>query len=69
MDLPNAKDNLEQFKKKVKLPVYEISAMSNIGLDEVLVALGDALDKIEDTPCLLYTSRINTVNGILQIIL
>lgn len=50
MDLPNAKDNLEQFKKKVKLPVYEISAMSNIGLDEVLVALGDTLDKIEDTP-------------------
>ena len=50
MDLPNAKENLEQFKKKVKLPVYEISAMSNIGLDEVLVALGDALDKIEDTP-------------------
>ena len=50
MDLPNAKENLEQFKKKVKLHVYEISAMSNIGLDEVLVALGDALDKIEDTP-------------------
>ena len=50
MDLPNAKDNLEQFKKKVKLSVYEISAMSNIGLDEVLVALGDTLDKIEDTP-------------------
>lgn len=50
MDLPNAKENLAQFKKKVKLPVYEISAMSNIGLDEVLVALGDALDKIEDTP-------------------
>ena len=50
MDLPNAKENLEQFKKKVKLPVYEISAMSNIGLDEVLVVLGDALDKIEDTP-------------------
>lgn len=50
MDLPNTKDNLEQFKKKVKLPVYEISAMSNIGLDEVLVALGDTLDKIEDTP-------------------
>ena len=50
MDLPNAKENLEQFKKKVKLPVYEISAMSNIGLDEVLVALGDTLDKIEDTP-------------------
>ena len=50
MDLPNAKENLEQFKKNVKLPIYEISAMSNIGLDEVLVALGDALDKIEDTP-------------------
>lgn len=50
MDLPNAKEKLAQFKKKVKLPVYEISAMSNIGLDEVLVALGDALDKIEDTP-------------------
>lgn len=50
MDLPNAKENLKKFKEKVKLPVYEISAMSNIGLDEVLKALGDALDKIEDTP-------------------
>ena len=34
MDLDSSKDNLKLFKEKVKLPVFEISAMMNIGLDE-----------------------------------
>lgn len=50
MDLPDAKKNLEEFKKKVDLPVYEISAMENKGLDEVLVALADLIETVEDTP-------------------
>lgn len=50
MDLPDAKENLKEFKKKVKVPVYEISAMENKGLDEVLVALADLIETVEDTP-------------------
>lgn len=50
MDMETSKENLEQFKKKVTFPIYEVSAMNNQGLEEVLVALGDLLDKIEDTP-------------------
>ena len=50
MDLPDAQENLKEFKKKVKVPVYEISAMENKGLDEVLVALADLIETVEDTP-------------------
>ena len=50
MDLENANENLKKFKEKVNLPVYEISAMENKGLDEVLVALADLLETVEDTP-------------------
>ena len=50
MDIETAKENLEKFKKKVDFQIYEISAMNNEGLEEVLVALGDLLDSIEDTP-------------------
>ena len=50
MDMETSKENLEQFKKKVTFPIYEVSAMNNQGLEEVLVALGDLLDRIEDTP-------------------
>ena len=50
MDMEGAKDNLEAFKKKVNLPVYEISAINNQGLDEVLIALADLIDQVEDTP-------------------
>ena len=50
MDLPDAENNLKEFKKKVKLPIYEISAMENKGLDEVLVALADLIETVEDTP-------------------
>lgn len=50
MDIESAKENLKEFKKKVDAPIYEISAMNNEGLEEVLVALGDLLDSCEDTP-------------------
>ncbi len=50
MDVEGAKDNLEKFKEKVKDPIYEISAMNNMGLDKVLVALADLLETIEEQP-------------------
>lgn len=50
MDLDSAKENLANFKKKVKEPIYEISAMNNEGLEDVLMALGDLLETIEDKP-------------------
>lgn len=39
MDLESAKNNLEQFKKKVEHPIYEISAIQNQGLDTVIKKL------------------------------
>lgn len=50
MDIESAKDNLLKFKKKVNKPIYEISAIDNQGLDDVLVALGDLLEQTEDKP-------------------
>ena len=50
MDMESSYENLEKFKKKVNVPIYEISAMNNEGLDDVLVALGDLIDKTEETP-------------------
>ena len=50
MDIETAHENLESFKKKVNSPIYEISAMNHEGLEEVLVALGDLIEKTEETP-------------------
>lgn len=50
MDMENSTKNLENFKKKVNSPIYEISAMNNEGLDEVLLALGDLIANSEDKP-------------------
>ena len=50
MDLEGAKENLEEFKRKYNVPVYEVSAITNTGLDKVLVAIADELDKIKDEP-------------------
>jgi len=46
MDLPDAKENLEEFKKKVDKEIYEISAVNNEGVDKLLIAIADALDTI-----------------------
>lgn len=50
MDLEGAKENLERFKEKYDVPVYETSAITSTGLDEALVAIADELDKIEAEP-------------------
>ena len=59
MDLDSSKDNLKIFKEKVKLPVFEISAMMNIGLDEVITHLADILDTVESEP-LYHDSQIES---------
>lgn len=50
MDMESAKDNLIEFKKKVDAPIFEVSAMTNTGLDEVITKLADMLDEIPTTP-------------------
>lgn len=50
MDLEGAKENLKRFKEKYDVKVYEVSATTSTGLDEVLVAIADELDKIKETP-------------------
>ena len=50
MDIETARENLENFKKKVDSPIYEISAMNNEGLEDVLVALGDLIANTEEKP-------------------
>lgn len=50
MDLPNFKENLDKFKEKVDCKVYSISAETGEGLDEVLIALADILDKTPKEP-------------------
>ena len=51
MDLPNSKENLEIFKKKLPdVKVYPMSGVTGEGIDEVLIELANMLDKIEKTP-------------------
>ncbi len=50
MDLEGAKENLERFKEKYNVSVYEVSAITNKGLDKVLVKIADELDNIKEEP-------------------
>ena len=47
MDMDSAKENLEEFKKKVDSEIFEISAIKGEGLDELLVKIADVLDTID----------------------
>ncbi len=50
MDLPSAKENLEKFKKKIgDKKIFEVSAMTNTGLEDVVTSLADMLDEIPVT--------------------
>lgn len=50
MDLPSAKENLEKFKKKIgDKKIFEVSAMTSTGLEDVVTALADMLDEIPVT--------------------
>lgn len=44
MDIETSKKNLEEFKKKVNSKVYEISALTNKGIDELLVEIANIID-------------------------
>lgn len=48
MDIDGAKENLENFRKKVNSKVYEISAMTGEGIDDVLCIIADELENAED---------------------
>lgn len=50
MDLDGSKENLQAFKHKVNIPIFEISAIQNKGLDRVLIALADILDNTPSMP-------------------
>ncbi|MBR2678252.1 MAG: GTPase ObgE [Bacilli bacterium] len=50
MDLPEAKDNLKEFKKKVDCKIFEVSAATNTGLQVVVDYLADLLDTIPSNP-------------------
>lgn len=48
MDVEGSKEKLKEFKKKVKFPVFEISAINNEGLDNVIIELANILDKEQE---------------------
>ncbi|MBR3161247.1 MAG: GTPase ObgE [Bacilli bacterium] len=48
MDIESSKKNLELFKKRIKLPLYEVSAINNKGLDDVIRELEKLLKDIPD---------------------
>lgn len=48
MDIDGAKKNLEKFRKKVNSKVYEISAMTGEGIDNVLCIIADELENAGD---------------------
>lgn len=50
MDIPGAKENLIEFKKKVETEIFEVSAATNQGLDKVINRLADLLDEIPTNP-------------------
>lgn len=51
MDLEMSKQNIKEFRKKVKdVSIFEVSAMNNQGMKEVLISLSNLLDTIQRQP-------------------
>lgn len=48
MDIPSSKENLKKFKEKINLPIYEISAINNQGLDNLINVLKDLVKNTKD---------------------
>lgn len=49
MDMPEAEEHLMEFKKSLNdpnIPIFPISTLSRIGIDELLYAIADKLDRI-----------------------
>ena len=56
MDLPNSKENLKDFKKKINKEVYEISAINNQNLDTLINALSELVKNTKEE--ILYDEDI-----------
>jgi GTPase len=54
MDMPNAEENLAEFKKKLKdpYPIFPISAITRQGLRDLLFAIADKLEETPEFPLL-----------------
>ena len=50
MDLPGASENLEEFKKELKLDVIPISAFTKDNLNELIYKVADKLDEVKSIP-------------------
>ena len=50
MDLEEAENNLKEFKKKVDVEIFEVSAATNKGLQSVVDRLADLLDTVPNNP-------------------
>ena len=50
MDIEGAKENLEEFKKKVNADIFETSAIINDGLDKIMLHIADMLETITEEP-------------------
>ena len=50
MDMPSSKENLIEFKKKVKDEVFEVSAIDSKGLEKVIESLSEKLKTISKKP-------------------
>ena len=50
MDMPNALTNLEAFRKKVDVEIYQVEAINGNGLKQVVLALAKMLEKIKKEP-------------------
>ena len=48
MDLPNSKDNLKKFKKKINKDIYEISALTNQNLDILINGLSELVKNTKE---------------------
>ena len=50
MDMPSSKENLKEFKKKVKNEIFEVSAIDSKGLENVIEELSSKLKTISKKP-------------------
>ncbi|MDD3187273.1 MAG: GTPase ObgE [Bacilli bacterium] len=50
MDMESSINNLKEFKSKVDVPIYEVSAITGKGLDDVIEALAKMLEDIKKEP-------------------
>ncbi|MDE3839757.1 GTPase ObgE [Bacillus methanolicus] len=59
MDMPNAEENLAEFKKKLtdQYPVFPISAITKRGLRDLLFAIADKLEETPEFPLMEETEK------------